>query len=255
MLLLSTSSLRWYWLHKIFMLAKKANYDGIDLDIEKFNFDTWDEEYLKNLVKEFDMPILSITAPEKWVDEKKVDKFVKMASTLGTQSITFSPPYITDKWVNWFTKYLLKVKRDTRISIAVQNVKLKFLLFVIPQHKSNSLIEIRKVTWDTALNMANIEKTAGMDILKANVILWNTIRNIYLSDKMWAKDGLLPGNAGGGTSYLPIESFLMKLRTNGYSGFISLKVRPTELGAGNDEKVLQNLEYLKTYYKKHFLAL
>jgi hypothetical protein len=35
--------------------------------------------------------------------------------------------------------------------------------------------------------------------------------------------------SGGGTSYLPLESFLMKLRASGYSAFITLKVNPREM--------------------------
>jgi homospermidine synthase len=45
----------------------------------------------------------------------------------------------------------------------------------------------------------------------------------------------------------------MKLKTWGYNGFITLKVKPSELWVGNEERVLQNLEYAKNYYSKHYL--
>ncbi len=45
----------------------------------------------------------------------------------------------------------------------------------------------------------------------------------------------------------------MKLKTSGYNSFITLKVIPTELGVWTEEKVLQNMEYVTSYYKKHFL--
>ena len=66
------------------------------------------------------------------------------------------------------------------------------------------------------------------------------------------KRGILPGGAGGGISYLPLESFLMKLKSVGYGGYITLKVDPREIGVGNAERVEQNLEYMKSYYEKHF---
>ncbi|MDD4151941.1 MAG: TIM barrel protein, partial [Candidatus Gracilibacteria bacterium] len=248
MLLLSTSSLKGYGLHKIFIFAKKAGYDGINLDIDKSNFDTLDEEYIKTLSNAFEVPVLSITAQDKGVDEKKVDKMIQMAKLLGSQLVTFSPPHITDKKTEWFTKYLPKIKKDSSLSIAIQNVPLKFWLFVIPEFRSNTLGEIKKITGDTVLNISNIDKSSGTDILKAQSMLGNSLKNVYLSDKNGVKEGLLPGMSGGGTSYLPLESFLMKLKTSNYNGFISLSVNPKELDAGTDEKVIENLEFIKRYY-------
>jgi hypothetical protein len=65
MLLLSTSSLKGYSLHKIFIFAKKAGYDGLNLDLDKSNFDTLDGEYIKTLSDAFSIPVLSITAYDK----------------------------------------------------------------------------------------------------------------------------------------------------------------------------------------------
>jgi sugar phosphate isomerase/epimerase len=92
-----------------------------------------------------------------------------------------------------------------------------------------------------------------MDILKAYKILWNSIKNVYLSDRHGNEIGLLPGNAGWWISYLPLESFLIKLKTSGYNGFISVKVKPESLGVGNEKLVLENFENIIAYYKKHYL--
>jgi hypothetical protein len=92
-----------------------------------------------------------------------------------------------------------------------------------------------------------------VDLIKAHNILGSTVKNVYLSDKFGTKSNLLPGMQWGGTSNLPLESFMMKLKATAYEWYISLKIRPAELGGGNDEKVLQNLEYIQRYYKKHFL--
>lgn len=253
MLLLSTSSLKWYSIHKIFILAKKAWVDGLNLDIEKLNYDSWDWDYLKSLSDAFDLPILAITAPDKWMDERKVDQIVNIAIKLKSQVITFSPPHMSDKKTSWFTWYLDRKRKETLLSIAVQNVEQKYLLFIIPEYKSNNLVEIKRLTGQTSLNIWNIDKSSWIDILKARTILWNTVKNIYLSDKKWAKSWLLPGQAGWGTSHLPLESFLMKLKSNWYTWYFTLKVIPWELWAWNDEKVLQNLDYMKKYYRRHFL--
>jgi sugar phosphate isomerase/epimerase len=53
MLLVSTSSLSGYGLHRIFSFVKKAGYDGIDLVLTKQNYDTWSADYIKSLIDEF----------------------------------------------------------------------------------------------------------------------------------------------------------------------------------------------------------
>ena len=253
MILLSTYSMQWYWLHRIFSFTKKAWYDGIDLYLTKTNYDLWDEDYIKNLSDEFDIAVLSITVILRWMNEKKVDRIMRIAKKLWVQVISFSPPHFSDKNINWFTKYLLRIKRDTHLSLSVLNVEPKMIFLIIPEYKNATLTEIKKITWDTSLDLAAIDTSSWTDILKARNILWATIKNIYLSDKRWAKRWLLPWSAWWGISYLPLESFFMKLKTTWYNWFITLKVSPSELWVSNEERVLQNLDYAKNYYKKHFL--
>lgn len=254
MLLISTASLEWYWLHRVFDFAKKADYDGIDLVLSPKDFDHWDADYVKKLSDESWIKVLSITAPSRGLNEKKVDKIIKLALELWAQNVTFSPPYYRDSNFSWYTNYLPKIKRDTQLSVSIKNVEPKFLLFIIPEYKNATLFEIKKITWDTSLDVANIESSMWTDIIKAEKILGSSIKNIYFSDKHGPKKGLLPGLAWWGISYLPLESFLMKLRTWGYWAFITLDVTPREIGVWTEEKVLQNMAYFKNYYKKHFLS-
>ncbi len=253
MILLSTSSLNWYWLHRIFKFAHKAWFDGLDLALNKINFDYWDEDYVKDLSDSFKIPVLSITAPSVWMNQKRVDKIVQIALKLWTQIITFSPPHHSDKDNSWFTKYLPKIKRETHLTIAVQNVESKLIYFIIPEFKNATLNEIKKITWDATLDLWSIETSSGMDILMAQKVLWWTIKNVFLSDKQWIRTWLLPGWASGWISFLPLESFLMKLKAAGYNWFITIKVKPSELWVWTEEKVIQNMEYVIWYYKKHFL--
>lgn len=253
MLILSTSSLSWYSLHRIFSFAKKAKYDGIEITLNKLQYDLWDEDYIKGLSDAFWIPVIALTAPVKWMNEKAVDKIIKIATTVNAQVVTFSPPHLMDKNTRWFSFYLQKVKKDTNLSIAIQNVEPKFMFFIIPEYKNSTLGELKKVTWDTSLDIAAIDPSSGMDILKAQKILGSNIKNIFFSDRRGTQMWLLPGSAGGWISYLPLESFFMKLKTSGYSGHVTLKIKQTELWAGNEERVLQNLEYAKNYYEKHFL--
>ncbi len=252
MLLLSTASLTWYGLHRIFSFAKTAGYTGLDIALWTLNFDLWDEDYILELSQEFDLPVISLTAPGKSMSKKKLEKIVLMAKKLSVQVITVSPPHITDKDTKWFGSDLMKLKRDTHISICVQNVEPKFLFFVIPEYRNATFSQIKTVTWDTTLDILGVDSSSSMDILKAQAMLWKSVKNIFFSDKKWMKRGILPGGAGWWISYLPLESFLMKLKSTGYGWYITLKVNPVEIGVGNAQRVAQNLEYMKGYYEKHF---
>ena len=253
MLLLSTSSLVWYSLHRVFSFAKKANYEGIDITLNKLNYDFWDADYIKWLSDAFWIPVISLTAPMKWIDEKVVDRIIWIAKITWAQVVTFSPPHLMDKNTKWFNNYLPRIKKNTQLSIAIQNVEAKFMFFIIPEYKNSTLTELKKVTWDSTLDIWAIDSSSGMDILKAQKMLWSSIKNIFLSDRRGPKSGLLPGTAGWWISYLPLESFFMKLKTIWYNGHVTIKIRQSELWAWSEERVLQNLEYAKNYYVKHFL--
>lgn len=253
MILLSSSSVQGYGIHRIFSFIKKAWYDGLDIFLTSTNYDLWDKEYIKELSKKSGVPVLSITVSLKWMNEKKVDRIMDIAKFLWVQVITFSPPHFSDKNTRWFDSYLLKIKKDTHLSIAVQNVWAKFIFFIIPEYKNASLLQIKRITWDTTLNLIGLDSSSGVDAVKAHKILGNTLRNVFLADKHGTKVGLLPWCAGWWTSYLPLESFFMKLRSSWYNWFITLKIKPSELWVGSEDRVLQNLEYAKKYYEKHYL--
>lgn len=253
MLLISTSSLQWYGIHKIFTLVKKSKYDWIDLMIDDKNYDTLDGNYLKWLSDAFWVPILSISAPERGINKAKIEQIAALAELLKVQIINFSPLHIADKAFPSYHKLLMKIKRDLQITISMQNVEQKFMLFIIPEYKDNHLLALKKATWETSLNIANLDKHSGIDLSKAQNMLGSSLKNIYLSDKQWLKDWLLPWTSGWWISSLPIESFLMKLKSSGYDGFFTLRVKPSEMWVGNEEKVLYNLETFKKYFTKHFI--
>lgn len=253
MLLLSSISLNWYWLHRIFWFAAKAKYDWLEIAMQEHNHDMWDEYYIQALSKEFNVPVLSLNVSWISMNSKKLEKVIAIAKTLKVQSITFSPPHFWSTDTDWYTKKLLIAKRDIHMSFCIQNVEPKFIFFIIPEYKNATLMEIKRTTWDTSLDISSIDTSSWIDLLKSYKILWASLKNIYLWDKQWQKKWIIPGKAWWWTSFLPLESFLMKLKTSWYNWFITLKVRSVELWVWNEEIVLQNLDYVKKYYKKHFL--
>lgn len=253
MILLSTSSLKWYWIHKIFEIAKKSNYDWLDLTVNYDEFDSYNWEYLKKLTQDFWVKILSITAPARWMTKERIDSLFELTSILNSQILTFSPPHTLDKNWEYFSSYINKLKDMNSFSVALKNIEQKFLLFIIPEYRNSNLLDLKKTTWYTSLDISSIDKSSWVDLIKSQNILWNSIKNIYFSDKNLAKWWLLPWMQWWWMSYLPLESFLMKLKSSWYNWFFSLSVSPKEIWAWNDKKVLFNLEEIHNYYKRYFL--
>ncbi len=91
MFLLSTSSLRGYGLHKIFSFARDAHYDGVCLDLNPLDYDTENASYIATLSKEFNMPVVSITAYERRMTPKIVDQIIETAKILESKTVNFYP--------------------------------------------------------------------------------------------------------------------------------------------------------------------
>jgi len=117
------------------------------------------------------------------MSKEKLNKIIIMAKKLKVQMVTVSPPHITDKDTKWFGTLLMKIKKDTHISICIQNVEPKFLFFVIPEYRNATLTQIKGVTGDTTLDILGIDSSSSMDILKAQKMLGSSIKNIFFSDR------------------------------------------------------------------------
>ncbi|MDD2917348.1 MAG: hypothetical protein PHH70_05910 [Candidatus Gracilibacteria bacterium] len=248
MLLLSTSSLRGYGLHKIFSLAQSARYDGINLDLNSLEFDTENASYIQELSGLFQIPVVSITAYERRITPKIVNEILEMAKILGTKTINFYPPHRLDKDGEWFSVYLPQVqKRHKDLDITVINVEPKTFLFLIPEYRDATLPIIKKITGKTSLYVSNVDPESGTDLIRTFSLLGNSIHNVYISDKTGNKEELLPGKGD-----MPLESLLIKLAEGGYKGNFILKVAPRELFAGDDVNVLKHMTLAREYILKHF---
>lgn len=249
MLLLSTSSLRGYGLHKIFLLAAEAGFDGLNLDLSQGDYDLENPEYIRTLIDQTGFPVLSVTAYERRMGRDQVEKVHRVGEMLGAKIINFYPPHRSDREGSWFNDDLPRVKTHSiGRNVAVINVEPKTFLFFIPEYKDATLNSIKKITGETALSVANVDPETGVDLLKTYSLLGNSIRNVYLSDRSGTKRDLFPGKGD-----MPLESLLIKLRENGYKGAFTLRVSPRELGAGDDLVVLNKLAEAKKWYERYFL--
>lgn len=250
MIALSTSSLKGYWLHKIFSFARKAWFQGITLDINPLEFDTFDAGYLLSLIAEFQLPVLSVQAFERRMDMKWFWEIQDLCLQLGAKVVHFYPPHRLDKDVSWFTQWLLQAKSDSRFEkrliFSILNVEPKTILFFIPEYKDATLASIKKVTGSTTLSISQVNSETGVDLMKTFTLLGSSISHVIVGDKTATKWDLLPG-----TGEMPLESFFVKLKNAGYSGDFTLRIAPKELGVGDDAQVLRNLESARKYLEAH----
>lgn len=248
MLLLSTSTLQWYWLHRIFDFVKNSSYDGIDLCVDFELFDTFNGEYLKKLINETSVKIVSITAPERKLSTGQLEFILNLAEEIGVKIVNIHPPHRTEKEKDWFGEHLqILQKKHSTIMINIVNAPPKTWMFIISEYGDARPETIKKMTEHTALSISNIEPNSGVDLMKTFYLLGSTLEFVYLSDKKEWNEKLFLWEG-----LMPLESLLIKLKDVKYKWVFSLQIDPKSISAWNDKEVLENLEKAKQYLQKYF---
>lgn len=245
MIALHTASLHKYGLNRIFEFAKEAGYDGIEVAVDKNDFDTQNAEYIKKLSEEFKMPVVALHAPENGT-EKSVEHVVEMAIYLKCPVVVITPPKLTDfKFTRWIKKEAPILRKKKGIQLALSNTGGKTMLGFLPERALNNVSDLKKfgmVSLDTSMTSSKKE-----DLIRFYEHLKKLVVHVHISNVKRRKEYSLP-NEG----ILPLESFLKKLNNNKYEGAISVRVRPAELSAGNDEKVVKILKKVKDFIEDYF---
>lgn len=249
MFLLSTSSLHGYWLHKILILAKRAGYDGIDLSVDFDLFDTYNAEYIRSITEGEWIRIMSISAPERKLTKKQFDQILTLSEELNVNIVNVHPPHRLDKEKDWFWDYLkIITTKYPKITINIINAPPKTWLFIISEYGDARPETIKKITEHTALSIANVDPSSGVDLMKTFVLLGSTMNFVYLSDKTEEMNGLFPWEGN-----MPLESLLIKLKELKYSGYFTLDISPKSLSAwSGDIEVITRLEKARTFLWKYF---
>lgn len=245
MLLLATDSLRKYGLNRIFYFVKESEYDGVELVVDD-TFDTQNGPYIKALSMQYKLPVEVVKAPDR-LTEKKFGAMVKLAKDVGAKLLVLEPPRLLDfKTLSFLKKEVPRIARRDELKIAIMNAPGETILGFLPAHSMGSLLELRKFGEACMDTSRLVEKKE--DLLKALHTLGEHIVHVRLSNVRRGRDHCLPQEG-----VLPLESFLDRLKKSGYEKSISLAVRPTELKAGDDEKVLKILKEVKEFYEENFV--
>jgi sugar phosphate isomerase/epimerase len=246
MLALTTDSLKGYGLNRIFKFVKEAGYDGVDLVIDPKNFDTQNAKFIKSLSDEIGIPVLAISAPQN-ANARKIKEAIDMAKILGSKIVIIQPPKIFDfKFTEWLKKEIPKIRQKENISIALENAPSKMFLGIIPEHAMGNIMDLKKFK-HACIDTSRIA-IKKEDLIRVYKVLKPYLVHIHLS------------NVKGGVPYappekgiLPIESFLAKLKQDGFAGTVSLKINSKFLDVGNDEKVIKTLIDQKKFYETYFI--
>ncbi len=245
MITLHTSSLHRYGLNRIFEFAKKAGYDGIEVEVNKNNYDTQNAEYIKKLSKDNKLDIVALHAPANG-DEKSVEHVVEMAIYLKCPVIVITPPKIMDfKFTRWLKKEVPKLRKKKHIQIALANAGGKTFLGFLPERALNNITDLKKFGMIALDTTATHSKKS--DLIRFYEHLKKLIVHIHFSNVRRHKEYSLP-NEG----ILPLESLLKKLKDDKFDGAISIRVKPSELSAGDDEKVVETLKKIKDFVNDYF---
>jgi sugar phosphate isomerase/epimerase len=245
MLALSTDSLKGYGLNRIFTIVKNAGYAGVDLAIDPKNFDTQNAEYVKSLIDQTGVPVVAIQTPNA-SSPKKINEAVRMAKIFGTRIIVIQPPRIFDfKYAQWLKNEIPKIRQRENISIALENAPSQTFLGIIPEHAMTSVLDLKKFK-HACLDTSRVAQKRD-DLIRVYKALQKFLVHIHLSNVKAGKYYYLPDKG-----ILPIESFLTKLKQDGFPGAVSLKVNSKYLEAGDDEKLMKHLAEMKTYYDTYF---
>lgn len=245
MLALSTDSLKGYGLNRIFSFVKAAKYDGIDLTIDPKNYDTQNAQYIKSLVDQTGVPVLAIQTPPL-TSPKKIMETVSMAKLLGTRIIVIQPPKIFDfKYVQWMKNEIPKLRQKENISIALENAPSQTFLGLIPEHAMGSMLDLKKFK-HACLDTSRVAQRRE-DLIRTYKSLQKFLVHVHISNVRAGKY-YAPMEKG----ILPIESFLTKLKQDGFPGTVSLKLNGKFLSVGEDDKVIKALEEEKLFYDTYF---
>ena len=246
MILLHTNSLHKYGLNRIFEFAKAAGYDGLEIGVDKNNYDTQNAEYIKKLSEEHGLPVLALHCPVDGTSTS-VEHVVEMAAYLGCPVVVVTPPKFLDfKFTNWLKTKSPILRKKKHIQIALINAPGKTVLGFLPDRAMNSISDM-KTFGMVALDTSSAASKKWGNLMTVYGHLKKMVVHVHLSNINKHKDYALP-NEG----ILPLESFMKKLKANDFQGALSIRVRPSELSAGDDEKVIIKLKKVKEFVDEFY---
>ena len=237
----STGSLYPFGLDRVYGWAVEAGFDGVEIMMDD-RWDTHQDGYLQALAERHGIPILALHPPiygGAWrLDpEENLVRSAKLARRMDVPVVIAHPPPPGRPLERW-KKGPLREAREQGVTVAVENMpRGEPRVFSVRSrncHLPEHLAGVGDVTLDTSHFGAS-----KVDLMWAHAILADQLRHVHLSDSNMEPgrdEHRLPGKGR-----LPLEPFLAALGERGYSGAVSLELKPWPLGTPDPEAILERM--------------
>ncbi len=275
MIALSTGSLYSYGTARVFELAAKAGYDGIEVLVDH-RWDTRQPAYLRRLSADYGLPIVAVHSPfvvevPDWPFDQlgRLRRTATLAQEVGASMVVTHLPFrfhtIGGYWhgyrprrfrlpvplprrepyYHFLCNGLAELEAETGITIGVENMPSKqFLGLRINGYWFNSPAELDRfphLTLDTThLGTWDLDPLAVYEQLRERVV------HVHISNY----DGREHRSPPDGR--LPLAEFLRFLSRDGYQGVITVECHPDALDAGDEAGCLAALRRALAFCRNHF---
>lgn len=276
-LIFSTGSLYPLDTSDCFQLAADAGFDGIEIMCDP-RYSTRDPEYLSDLSKRYNLPILVCHTPfttnvSGWQVKGELDlvlQTLELAKQLNSESVVVHLPAKIGEfsirtplqfhrlpWIinpeaeikRWIENDLAELQKNTPVNIALENIpRRKFFGRKWDVFYWNSPEEWSKV--HTALTL-DTTHWATKDINPTEIFLLakDNVKNIHLSNYDSGVEHRMPQ-----VGDLDLAEFLQTIVENDYSGTVSVELHPNALGFPDRQEIVNNLAETVAFCRKHMEA-
>ena len=238
----STGSLYPFGLERVYGWISETRYDGVEVMMDE-RWDTHQEDYLRDLAERHGVPILALHPPLRhgaWGlgPEETLVRVARLASRLEVPVVVAHPSPPGRPLERWKAGPLREA-REQGVVVGVENMpqsraggifRVGRRSCYLPEH----LADVGEVTLDTSHAGAS-----KVDLLRAHSVLAAQLSHVHLSDsnlEVGRDEHHLPGKGR-----LPLKPLLAALGAGGYSGAVSLELKPWPLGTPDPEAILERM--------------
>ena len=254
---LSTGSLYNLGLDRVFELASRAGYDGVELLVDARR-DTYDVPYLERLRERWGMPILSVHSPfarrvDGWPDasEGRAEQALRLAEAVAAEAVVVHTPlcwhlvhgqstlrrrpfgFIVPwpnraeaRYARWLCKELPLLQAGSRVRIALENMPARrFLGFIGSLYRFVSVEELCR--WPHLVLDTTHWGTWGVDPLAVYQALRGRVVHVHLSDYD-GREHRVPFEGR-----LGLERLVRRLGEDGFRGVVVVELDPWAVARGD----------------------
>jgi sugar phosphate isomerase/epimerase len=263
-LALSTGSVYTYGTARAFELAARTGYDGVEVIVDD-RWDTRQPAYLRRLMDEHGVPVLSVHSPfgpaPGWprAEVERVRRSLEVAEAVGARTLNVHLPFrVHDLFVaagawRWaapivpvsrnhreYRHWLLEgglaaAQAGTPVTIAVENLPVRrvFGRRVNP-YALNTWTDLRRFP-SVCLDTTHCG-TTGADLLAVYEALADRITHVHLSDYNGTYQ-----HQPVGKGHLPLDALLGRLAARRYPGLVVVELTPMALPVQDEARLTAEL--------------